>query len=334
MRRRRNRAKKRASVSGVGRQNSNLNVIRTLILIIVVESLFLFASCHKKDVLPLRQTKPKAEGSQRAGKKRAEKSDVQKRDVSKKEDAKDSAVKKKAAANEEEKPKAKEPEAVKGRIAIVLDDWGYSLNNLGLLEQINEPLTLAILPNRAYSADIAIAAQEHSKEAILHLPLEPHKSRKYGLEPDTIMVGMEQNEISRIMEAGFKSVPGLKGVSNHMGSLATENRDLMKMVLTQLKKNKLYFLDSYTGRSVVRELARPLGVGYARRQVFLDNEDSHEYIMAQIEALAKIANQRGSAIGIGHDRRNTLEALVEAVPDLKKRGYGFIYVSELTRAFQ
>ena len=33
-----------------------------------------------------------------------------------------------------------------GRMAIVIDDWGYSLNNLLIVKQIKQPLTCAILP--------------------------------------------------------------------------------------------------------------------------------------------------------------------------------------------
>ena len=41
-----------------------------------------------------------------------------------------------------------------GKIAIVLDDWGYNLNNLPILKQIKYPMTLSILPNLAYSKRI------------------------------------------------------------------------------------------------------------------------------------------------------------------------------------
>ena len=47
------------------------------------------------------------------------------------------------------------PVAIKGRIAIVLDDWGYSLNNLRSVDEIEYPLTLAILPNLPYSRRVA-----------------------------------------------------------------------------------------------------------------------------------------------------------------------------------
>jgi polysaccharide deacetylase 2 family uncharacterized protein YibQ len=44
-----------------------------------------------------------------------------------------------------------------------------------------------------------------------------------------------------------------------------------------------------------------------------------------------LADEKGWAIGIGHDRRNTLEVLKEEMPKLEKEGYKFVYVSELVK---
>ena len=232
---------------------------------------------------------------------------------------------------QEEKNPGPQPLMSFGKIALVLDDWGYSLNNLPALKQINEPLTIAILPKREYSAAIARAVQEFKQEAILHLPLEPKKEKKSHLEPETITVNMPKEKVRAILEADFKSLPGIKGISNHMGSLATENEALMRTIFIELKRHKLYFLDSFTGKTVCKSVAQKEGLPYARRQVFLDNQTDEDYILSQMETLAKIARQSGSAIGIGHDRPKTLSVLLKAIPDFKKRGYQFVFVSQLAR---
>lgn len=276
------------------RKNNYINTIYVLVAIIVVESIFLIASFQRKDI-----------------------------------------VVRKAQKQEEKIERLEGPakgRIYQGKIAIVLDDWGYTLNNFGMLKEIKEPLTLAILPGRSYSREIARASSEElTQEAILHLPLEPHRGKNNHLEPDTILLGMSEQEVLKILKADFNSVPGIKGVSNHMGSLATENKRLMKIILGELKKRKLYFLDSYTGKTVCKDLAGAMGLRYARRHVFLDNKNDAEYIFAQIEVLARIAKQAGYAIGIGHDRPRTLEVLSKAMPDLKKRGFKFVYVSELVK---
>lgn len=300
------------------RNDNYIKAIYVLAGIIIIESVFLLVSCQRKVNLPpgkqpaqvkkkpVPEVKPKPGGSACLPAGRVLPSDRQSH-------------------------KAEVPEEYQGKIAIVLDDWGYTLSNIDTLREIKEPLTLAILPRRAYSATIAGIAKEIGKEAILHLPLEPQREKKYHFEPDTILITMTRQEVIKILEADIKNLPGIKGISNHMGSLATENEPLMKIIFSELKKRRLYFLDSYTGKSVCKDLAGSAGLAYARRQVFLDNKNDAQYIVGQLELLARIARQSGYAIGIGHDRPKTLDALAKLVPELKKRGFKFVYVSELVK---
>ena len=41
------------------------------------------------------------------------------------------------------------------KIAIVIDDFGYTMSNLPVFFDINEPLTFSILPNLRHSRDVA-----------------------------------------------------------------------------------------------------------------------------------------------------------------------------------
>ena len=45
--------------------------------------------------------------------------------------------------------------AIKGRIAIVIDDWGYHLDNLAIVKEIKVPLTCAVLPGLKNSSSVA-----------------------------------------------------------------------------------------------------------------------------------------------------------------------------------
>lgn len=146
------------------------------------------------------------------------------------------------------------------------------------------------------------------------------------------MVSMDESEIKNIVERDLDSLKAIKGVSNHMGSLATEDVRTMDVIFSALKKRGLYFLDSVvTSASVCDRLAKKRGLRFAKRDVFLDNEEDPAYIKRQINKLKMKARSSGQAIGIGHDRRLTLEVLAEVIPELKKEGYKFVFVSELAR---
>jgi len=219
---------------------------------------------------------------------------------------------------------------IKGKIAIVLDDWGYNLNNVSILNEIKKPLTLAVLPNLKFSKKISQDAHQRGFEIILHLPMEPKE--KYNLEKNTIRTSMNKEQVVNAVSEDLASIVYAKGVSNHMGSKATSDIKTMEIVFKELKKRGLYFLDSYVvTQSIAQETAYKTGLRFAKRDVFLDNSNDPRYIKDQIIKLAEKARLRGYAIGIGHDRRNTLQVLKEVMPELEKEGYRFVFVSELAR---
>ena len=225
-------------------------------------------------------------------------------------------------------PAVLQPVVVKGRIAIVLDDWGYNLNNLAVLKQIKSPLTLSILPNLAYSKEISERMHNLKYQIILHLPMEPKE--KLRLENNTIMASMSEDTIRNIMNDDLNNIVYAKGISNHMGSNVTRDARVISVIFGELKKRGLFFLDSYvSNESVCSDMASKMGVGFIRRDIFLDNKNEPEYIRSQLYKLKSKAKIYGYAVGIGHDRRTTLEVLKEVMPELEKEGYKFVYLSEL-----
>jgi polysaccharide deacetylase 2 family uncharacterized protein YibQ len=219
---------------------------------------------------------------------------------------------------------------VKGKIAIVLDDWGYNLNNLALAQELRYPITMSVLPNLAYSRLLAEELHKHGFEIILHLPMEPQE--KIRLEEDTITNLMGEPTIRDILFKDLADIPFVRGVSNHMGSSATRNLKTMEKIFKELKKRKLYFLDSLvTSESVCAKLAKRQHLAFAKRDVFLDNVENPQYILTQILKLKNRAIAKGSSIGIGHDRKMTLEVLKEIMPRLEKEGFKFVFVSDLVK---
>lgn len=220
-----------------------------------------------------------------------------------------------------------------GKVAIVLDDWGYNLKDLGILWEINRPITLAVLPTAytklKFSSQIAKNAAGKKYEVILHLPLEP---KEYQGKDNTgfITTVMKKEEVIKVLNSSLDTVPYARGISNHEGSKATEDYTLMKTIFEQMRKRHLYYLDSLTSDSSLGQaLAQELKLKFAKRDIFLDNQEGKEYIKNQLRQLAVLALKRNQAVGIGHDRINTLEAIKEMVPELEKAGIKFVFLSEL-----
>ncbi|MFH0918494.1 MAG: divergent polysaccharide deacetylase family protein [Candidatus Omnitrophota bacterium] len=228
------------------------------------------------------------------------------------------------------KAPVKKAPALRGRIAIVIDDWGYSLNNLLIIEQIKQPLTCAVLPGLKNSNPVMQKLNSLGFEIILHLPMEPKE--RYNLEKNTITLGVDAEEIRKIFDQDLSSVALAKGVSNHMGSRITEDKKASTLVMAETKRRKLYFFDSFvTGRSVCAAVAKQIKIKFAKRDVFLDNQDNPDYIQGQLVRLKYLARRQGTAIGIGHDRKGTLLVLKEMLPQMEKEGYKFVFLSQVVR---
>ncbi|MFH0839336.1 MAG: divergent polysaccharide deacetylase family protein [Candidatus Omnitrophota bacterium] len=216
-------------------------------------------------------------------------------------------------------------------IAIVIDDWGYSLRNLDSLFQIGKSLTVAILPNLQYSQSIAKQMSARNIEIILHLPLEPHNKNAEN-EKDTIFTHMDKQQILTMLDSCIKNVPYIKGISNHQGSKATEDKALMKIIFDELKKRNLFFLDSFvTTKSICENVARQTGIRFAKRATFIDNEEDPDYIKTQLRHLVYIAKRDGAAIGICHDRPVTISVLKETMDEFEREGIQFVKLSSLVK---
>lgn len=230
------------------------------------------------------------------------------------------------------KKKAGPPEPIKGKIAIVIDDWGYNLHNLHFLDEIKYPLTISILPNLVHSREVAHEVEARALELILHLPLEPMADERLRWEKDTIRTDMKPSQIKEILLKDINSLPSIKGVSNHMGSKATGDLKTMRVIFQELKKRRLYFLDNLVSHSsICPGLAADMGMKFGKRDIFLDNEAKPDYIRTQIGRLRLQALRRGYAIAVGHNRKLTLHILKEVMPELEREGFEFVFVSELVQ---
>ncbi|MBW2017940.1 MAG: divergent polysaccharide deacetylase family protein [Deltaproteobacteria bacterium] len=215
------------------------------------------------------------------------------------------------------------------RIALIIDDLGYDKTIGRQLIELEIPLTLSVLPVAPFTRSIVNETRERGRELMLHLPMEPRHYPDLNPGPGALLTSMDAGEIKKIMDADFQRVPGAKGFNNHMGSLFTERWDKMRIVLSEAKRRGLFFVDSRTtNKTVALRTAREMGVPAARRNVFLDNDASPTAIKFQMERLLGIARQKGAAVGIGHPNRETLRALKEYLPKLK-RDFTLVPVSDL-----
>ncbi|MBO7638386.1 MAG: divergent polysaccharide deacetylase family protein, partial [Treponema sp.] len=120
------------------------------------------------------------------------------------------------------------PQAKAGaRICFVIDDAGSSTANVKRYTSLPFPITIAVLPKLAQSAECAQAVRSAGKELILHQPMQAHNypdGRTPDPGPGAILPDMDSFEVARTIKSNLDSLGGgVKGFNNHEGSLITEN---------------------------------------------------------------------------------------------------------------
>ncbi|CDG15860.1 divergent polysaccharide deacetylase family protein [Xenorhabdus doucetiae] len=201
------------------------------------------------------------------------------------------------------------------RLAIVIDDVGYRVNEDNKLLQLPVAVSIAILPNSPHGRKIAEKAHQQGREILIHLPMAPLSQQP--LEKNTLHPAMSREEIARIIQDAIQKVPYAVGMNNHMGSAMTSNLKGMEKVMQVLSQSRLYFLDSVTiGNAQVTKAAMGTSVPVLRRNVFLDNIQTEAETRHQLSRAIALARRQGSAVAIGHPHPTTLRALQQALAGL------------------
>ncbi|HUP65535.1 MAG TPA: divergent polysaccharide deacetylase family protein [Thermoanaerobaculia bacterium] len=225
-------------------------------------------------------------------------------------------------------PEANKP-ASRGRIVLILDDFGYDRAAPAIAAELGAPISFAVIPGTPHAVEAANFAASRGFEVLCHLPLEPEGYPGVSPGGNAILLSMSDAEIRERTAEMLRMVPHARGLNNHMGSAATADSRVMGSVLAVARDQGLFFIDSRTtGRSVSEALARKLGIRAASRDVFLDDDRSEAAIRRQIAELCRVADRGEIAIGIGHPHRSTLKVLGEEIPRLRAAGYDFLRASE------
>lgn len=236
---------------------------------------------------------------------------------------------------QEAKPKFNIPVAQNGaRLAFVIDDGGMNVENVKKYTALPFPITIAVLPRLAHTAECASQVRRDGKELMLHQPMQA-KNLSINPGPGAIGPDMDSYAIQQTLEANLAELgPGVSGFNNHEGSLITEDKLKMTFIIDLAVQKGMYFLDSRTtSLSQARQAALELDAHIIERNApFLDNAVTREEMLKEIYKGLETANKAGYAVIIGHvDKSAEIlpKLLAELYPELVKKGYKFTTPSKL-----
>lgn len=214
------------------------------------------------------------------------------------------------------------------RLAIVIDDLGRSTEVLDRLQALGVPVTYSVLPFETRTSEVVNVLRRRGVEILCHLPMEPKGGFDPG--PGALRLAMTPRELTAATKRAIAAVPGAVGVNNHMGSGISSDARAIHTVLEVIAQEGLFYLDSRTSADTLGyTVARRLGIPASERQVFLDTEQSVDFIRGQVDRWLELARTRGSAIAIAHPYPETLQVLSESVPPAVAAGFAFVPASAL-----
>ncbi len=223
---------------------------------------------------------------------------------------------------------------VKPKVAIVVDDFMYDPARYATIFAVPVSLNMAVIPGFLHSRANALRAHALGHEVLIHMPMEAlqHNMQRYPLK---IMRGMSADQMMKTLTKAMDDVPFACGLNNHVGSLATSDKNLMALFMgcyakaTEPLSERRYFLDSRTsGGSQAATVAARLFIASYHRDVFLDGQTDTQYIQEKLHELVLIAKRHGSAIGICHVRPETMAVMARELPRLSHE-VEFVHVSSL-----
>lgn len=220
------------------------------------------------------------------------------------------------------------PSEVQGRLAIVIDDCGSSLDILSQFNDMPIPLTYAVMPYKSHTAESADSGYRAGRQIFVHMPMQPQGVAS----SESVYIGtdMSDSKVKATANEILDQVPHAIGMNNHQGSLATSDSRVMKDIMQVMSSRGLVYLDSRTNStSVGEQTSRAMGVATSRNNLFIDNDASVDAIKSRLRQAGSIARENGSAIVIGHCRRNTAQALSEMIDELHNDGIDLVFATDL-----
>lgn len=215
------------------------------------------------------------------------------------------------------------------KIAIIIDDIGYDRQALRALTELPVPIAFAVLPFAPHATEAARGLHAAGRELLLHLPMEPHSYPADNPGQGALLTGMAPGEIRRQIAAALAEVPHAAGVNNHMGSRFMEDETAMTVVMEELARRGLFFVDSLTTpASRGRDRAAQAGVRFAARSAFIDHPPHDRAVFERLTQLPRRgAGGTAPLLLIGHPRAETVQALQAAQPLWRRQGTEVISVA-------
>jgi polysaccharide deacetylase 2 family uncharacterized protein YibQ len=204
-------------------------------------------------------------------------------------------------------------------LSLIIDDLGNDPERDRHVLELPGPVAMAILPDAPYATSLARQAHRAGRTILVHMPMAPADGPYAWLPHQPPFVWLER------LEGALRQVPHASGLNNHMGSRMTTDEAAMNLLMPELQRRHMFFVDSRTtAATVAAAQAQRINLASLSRDLFLDHDSHPEAVAAAFQRGVEIARRQGSVVMIGHPHASTLAVLQRELPKLAEQGIEWI----------
>lgn len=218
------------------------------------------------------------------------------------------------------------------RLGLIIAGFGLTeAESLRAAHDLPDGVTFALSP---YATDLdhaMAAACANGHEILVEIPMEPSEYPLNDPGPRALLTSLTQaRNLERLLEV-LGRAGGYVGATNALGAMRGERfsgmSDQFEAVLRELDQRGLLFVDARAG-------SPPSALAWTRAvDLVVDEVASADPIAQRLEALSRLARDRGSALGLVTAPRPVTLARIEAWTNgLGNRGLALAPVSALVNA--
>ena len=218
------------------------------------------------------------------------------------------------------------------RIALLINGLGVQEDlTKEVIDRIPAGISLGFLPYVSNLQTLIHQARSKKHEVLLSIPMEPLSYPRNDPGPYAMLTKAGEKNIERLNWI-LSRATGYVGVANFMGSLFTTSDEDMVLIITELKKRGLLFLDTRESiNSVAADLALQEGVPTASSMVFLDETLAKVDIEQRLTELEAESKRVGFTVAVTHATPLMVDLIADWSETLKAKGIALVPISSVVR---
>ncbi|MBL4785844.1 MAG: divergent polysaccharide deacetylase family protein [Cohaesibacteraceae bacterium] len=215
------------------------------------------------------------------------------------------------------------------KVIVIVGGLGLSQRTTGeAIRLLPADVTLAFAPYGNSMGKWIGAARQSGHEILLQLPLEPFDFPDNDPGPHTLLVSLKKSVNIDRLSWILSRFTSYVGVMNYMGARFTSSRKSLDMLMPELAKRGLMYVDDgSSGRSLTKQAAADSELSNLTADIILDAVPRENEIDSRLIQLENLARERGLAIGVSSAFPISVQRISQWARRLEERGIELIPVS-------